>query len=177
MLRNAAFVVIVLAYGLSSSSLAAAQLMGCDSSFTDAQVAALIGQNYLASGQGSVPPTITLQMSPEGFTFRVVCSSLSGIRNQYRFVSIVAYFTSSKPTSVSPGVPLYGQFEFECVNSVWSATSTLLDNTLFDRTEYTTAAFSAVNATITTSCAYCLKPSRSERVSDTVNHCSGKCIP
>ena len=64
--------------------------------------------------------------------------------------------------------PVYGQFEFECVNSMWSA--------MFDRTVLTGAS-PAVNTAITTSCAYCLKPSKSERVSDTTNHCSGKCIP
>lgn len=151
-----------------------AQQAGCSSSFTNTSVAALIASNYQNDGQGPAP-TIVLHTSPAGFTFRVVCLSSSGLRNQYRFVSIVAYFTTSQ-VSVSPaGVPLYGQFEFECVGSSWSASSPLLDNALFCRT-YTPAA---INASIRTDCAYCLKgvsalsPPRS---TDSINHCSGELI-
>ena len=150
-------------------SLVGAQFPGCNSSFTETQVQNLIADNYAGSGQGS-RPTILLQLSPAGFKFRVVCLSSSGIRDQYRFVSIVAYFT----TSDSPGVPVYVQFEFECVSSVWSATSTILDVTLFDRTSLadTSPAISVANRT---DCAYCLKPpSPYPRQSDTINHCSGE---
>eukprot|EP00731_Ephydatia_muelleri_P010849 Em0005g1435a len=173
MLRKTAFVVIVLAYSLSSSSLASAELEGCNTSFTDDQVATLIAKNYVGAGQSSLVPTITLQPSPNGFTFRVVCSSLSGKRNQYRFVSIVAYYTTSDGAVSPPGVPIYGQFEFECVSSAWSATSSLLDNPSKDRTTLS-AGSPAITANITTNCAYCLKKSVSstERVSDDTNHCS-----
>ncbi|KAL5493368.1 hypothetical protein EMCRGX_G014542 [Ephydatia muelleri] len=117
---------------------------------------------------------IILETSP--FGSRVVCSSSSGIRDQYRFVSIVAYFTTSDASVSPPGVPVYGQFEFECVNSAWSASSTLLDSTSKDRTMLS-AGSAAINATITTNCAYCLKQigSTPERMSDDTNHCSALC--
>ena len=152
------------------TSLTAAQQAGCSNIPTSAQVAILIAQNYAGFGQGS-PATITLQSSP--FGYRVVCSSSSGVRNQYRFVSIVAYYTTSDASLSPQGIPIYGQFEFECVNSAWSATSTLLDILLYDRTMLS-AGSAAITANITTNCAYCLKPSVSpERVSDSTNHCSG----
>ena len=153
------------------SSLTEAQQAGCSSLPTSTQVATLIGQNYLGFGQG-LAPTIMLQTSP--FGYRVVCSSSSGFRNQYRFVSIVAYYTTSD-ASVSPaGVPIYGQFEFECASSAWSVTSSLLDNPSKDRTALS-ANSAAITANITTNCSYCLKRSVSstERVSDDTNHCSG----
>ena len=152
-------------------SLTEAQQAGCSSLLTSTQVATLIGQNYAGSGQG-VAPTITLQTSP--FGYRVVCSSSSGFRNQYRFVSIVAYYTTSDASLSPTGAPIYGQFEFECVSSAWSATSTLLDNPSKDRTMLS-AGSPAINANITTNCSYCLKRSVSspERVSDDTNHCSG----
>ena len=152
------------------TSLTEAQQPGCSSFPTNTQVATLIAQNYLGNGQGSVQ--IILQTSP--FGYRVVCSSSSGIRNQYRFVSIVAYYTTSDGAVSPPGVAIYSQFEFECVNSAWSATSLLLDSTSKDRTMLS-AGSAAINANITTNCAYCLKKSVSstERVSDDTNHCSG----
>ena len=152
------------------SSLTEAQQAGCSSLPTSTQVATLIGENYLGFGQG-VAPTITLQTSP--FGYRVVCSSSSGFRNQYRFVSIVAYFTTSDASVSPPGVPIYSQFEFECASSTWSATSSLLDNPSKDKTDLS-ANSAAITANSTTNCAYCLKPSVSpERVSDDTNHCSG----
>eukprot|EP00731_Ephydatia_muelleri_P010808 Em0005g1394a len=151
------------------ASLTEAQQSGCSSFPTSSQVSALIGQNYLGPGQGT-PPAITLQTSP--FGYRVVCSSSSGIRNQYRFVSIVANYTTSDGAVSPPGVPIYGQFEFECVNSAWSATSTLLEATSTDRTVLS-AGSAAIIANTTTNCAYCLKQSASNvRVSDDTNHCS-----
>ena len=170
MIMFATFLVAVLLH--CCSSLAEAQPQsGCSSLPTSTQVATLIGQNYLGTGQGSAP-TITLQTSP--FGYRVVCLSSSGFRNQYRFVSIVANYTTSDANVSPPGVPIYGQFEFECVNSAWSATSTLLDNTSKDRTTLS-AGSAAITANITTNCAYCLKQSINspERVSDDTNHCSG----
>ena len=153
------------------TSLTAAQQAGCSSFPTNTQVATLISQNYLGNGQG-LAPTITLETSP--FGYRVVCLSSSGFRNQYRFVSIVAYYTTSDAAVSPPGVPIYGQFEFECVNSAWSATSTLLETPTTDRTTLS-AGSAAITANITTNCAYCLKQSVSspERVSDDTNHCSG----
>ena len=152
-------------------SLTAAQQAGCSNIPTSAQVAILIAHNYLGSGQGSLA-TITLQSSP--FGYRVVCSSSSGVRNQYRFVSIVAYYTTSDGAVSPPGVPIYGQFEFECIDSAWSSTSSLSDNPSKDRTMLL-AGSAAITANSTTNCAYCLKQSVSspERVSDDTNHCSG----
>ena len=152
------------------TSLTAAQQAGCSSFPTNTQVATLISQNYVGNGQG-LAPTITLETSP--FGYRVVCSSSSGIRNQYRFVSIVAYYTTSDASVSPPGVAIYGQFEFECVNSVWSATSTLLENPTTDRITLS-AGSAAITANITTNCSYCLKQGASNvRVSDDTNHCSG----
>ena len=153
------------------SSLTKAQQPGCSSVPTSTEVETLIAQNYVGAGQGT-PPTIVLQTSP--FGYRVVCSSSSGIRNQYRFVSIVAFYTTSDGAVSPPGVPIYGQFEFECVSSAWSATSTLLDTTSKDRTLLPEGS-AAITANTTTNCAYCLKQSVSspERVSDDTNHCSG----
>ena len=166
----ATFLVVVLLHCCSSLTEAQPQ-PGCSSVPTSTQVTTLIAQNYAGSGQGT-PPTILLQTSP--FGYRVVCSSSSGIRNQYRFVSIVAYYTTSDANVSPPGVPIYGQFEFECVSSAWSATSTLLDQTSKDRT-LLSAGSAAITANITTNCSYCLKQigSTPERVSDDTNHCSG----
>ena len=152
-----------------------AQLLGCGASFTDSQVAILIGNNYAGSGQGTVP-TIALLMSPAGFKFRVVCLSSSGFRDQYRFVSIVAYFTTSDATVSDPGVPIHRQFEFECVNSAWSASSSLLDATALDRTTLQYPSSLAISVASRTDCAYCLKPSTSPRASDAINHCFGECL-
>ena len=148
------------------------QLSGCSgppSNNTD--VASLIASNYNGA-QGT--STVMLQTSPEGFPFRVVCLSSSGIRNQYRFVSIVAYYT------INGGAPQYGQFEFECVNTVWSATSTFLGNILYNR-QPLMANSSAIRATIRTNCSYCLNGQNPQqfppRSTDTVNHCSGELQP
>eukprot|EP00731_Ephydatia_muelleri_P010814 Em0005g1400a len=173
----ATFLVAVLLH--CCSSLAEAQPQsGCSSLPTSTQVETLIAQNYAGGGQSMNLPTVTLQTSP--FGYRVVCSASSGFRNQYRFVSIVANFTTSGPYAVNPpgeGVLIYGQFEFECVTTGavtdWSATSSLLDTTSKDRT-ILSAGSAAITANITTNCAYCLKQSVSstERVSDDTNHCS-----
>ena len=150
-------------------SFVGAQQAGCSTppSWTTTQVANLIANN-LNGPQGSA--TITLQMSPAGFTFRVVCLSSSGIRDQYRFVSIVAYYTNS-----NTGLTQYGQFEFECVSSVWSATGNLLDTAIFNRVVPLAANSPAINATNRTDCAYCLNSGSLSppRYTDTVNHCSG----
>ena len=157
---------VLLALGCLAS-LTVAQLAGCNSLLNSVQVENLISASFFGSGQGSSSYIIVLQMAPEGFTYRFVCASSSGIRNQYRFVSIVAYYTNN-------GVgPVYGQFEFECVNSVWSATSTFLENTVFDRTTLTSIS-AAVSANDRTDCGYCLNPTFSSppRSTDAVNHCN-----
>ena len=144
-----------------------AQQAGCSGPPSDStQVATLIARN-INGPQGTA--TITLQMSPAGFMFRVVCLSSSGIRNQYRFVSIVAYYLNS-----NTGLTQYGQFEFECVSSVWSATSTILDQTFYNRQPLMTNS-SAITATNRTNCSYCLNSNYNSppRFTDTVNHCSG----
>ena len=157
---------VLLALGCLAS-LTVAQQAGCNSLPSGTQVENLISANFAGTGQGSSSNVIVFQPAPEGFTYRVVCASSSGIRNQYRFVSIVAYYTNN-------GVgPVYGQFEFECVNSVWSATSTFLENTVFDRTTLTSTS-AAVNANNRTDCGYCLNPTFSSppRSADAVNHCN-----
>ena len=151
---------------LFSPPLLEAQQAGCSGPPSSTQVATLIASN-LNGSQGI--QTITLQMSPAGFMFRVVCLSSSGIRDQYRFVSIVAYFISS-----NGGTPQYGQFEFECVSSVWNATSTILDLASYDQ-QTLMANSLKINASITTNCSYCLNSDfmSPPRYTDTVNHCSG----
>ena len=150
------------------TSLTVAQQAGCNSLPNSVLVESLISAN-LRGLQDTAPPTIVLQTAPEGFKYRVVCASSSGIRNQYRFVSIVAYYTNN---GVGP-VPVYGQFEFECVNSVWSATSTFLESTSFDRTTLNSTS-AAVSANNRTDCGYCLNPTFSSppRSTDAVNHCN-----
>eukprot|EP00731_Ephydatia_muelleri_P010828 Em0005g1414a len=168
----ATFLVVVLLHCCSSLTKAQPQ-PGCSSVPTSTEVETLIAQNFAAGGQSQNPPTITLQSSP--FGYRVVCSSSSGFRNQYRFVSIVANYNTSDANVSLPGVAIYGQFEFECVSSAWSATSSLLqlDTTSKDRTTLS-AGSPAITANITTNCSYCLKQSVNspERVSDDTNHCS-----
>ena len=154
---------------LCTPPLTNAQQPGCSSSFTNTSVEDLIAQNY--QRQDGSRPTITLQPSPAGFTFHVVCLSSSGMRNMYRFVSIVAYFT----TDGSAGVPMYmyGQFEFECVGLAWSAMSSLLDYP----SKVRTIPPAAINASIRTDCAYCLKPADPmgpPRNTDPFNHCSSE---
>ena len=86
------------------ASLTVAQQAGCNSLPNSAQVENLISANFAGTGQGSSSFVIVLQTAPEGFKNRVVCASSSGVRNQYRFVSIVAFYTIN-------GVgPEYGQF-------------------------------------------------------------------
>ena len=157
---------VLLALGFLAS-LTVAQQGGCNSLPNGHQVENLISANLAGTGEGSFPKVTVLQTAPEGFTYRVVCASSSGIRNQYSFVSIVAYY-------INNGVgPVYGQFEFECVNSVWSATSTFLENTMFDRTTLTSTS-AAVSANNRTDCGYCLNPTISSppRSTDAVNHCN-----
>ena len=156
---------VLLALGCLTS-LTIAQQPGCNL-LNSAQVVNLISANLVGGGQGSIAPTIVLQTAPEGFTYRVICASSSGVRNQYRFVSIVAYYTNNGAG------PVYGQFEFECYNSVWSATSTFLESTSFDRTTLTSTS-AAVSANNRTDCGYCLNPTFSSppRSADAVNHCN-----
>ena len=144
--------------------LTTAQQAGCSGPPSSTQVQSLIASN-LNDPQGTA--TITLQ------SFRVVCLSSSGIRNQYRFVSIVANYSANE------GTPQYGQFEFECDASTsninaWSSTGNLLDLARFNRVNLT-ANSSAINATNRTDCAYCLNSGSMSppRFTDTVNHCSG----
>ena len=148
------------------ATLTMAQQAGCSGPPTESQVVTLIANN-INGAQGTA--TITLQMSPAGFTFRVVCLSSSGVRNQYRFVSIVAYYTNS-----NTGVTQYGQFEFECGNSMWSATSTILAQTLYNQ-QTLMANSPAITAANRTDCSYCLNSGFASppRFTDTVNHCSG----
>ena len=152
--------------------LTTAQQAGCSGPPSSSiQVVNLIASN-VNDAQGTA--NITLQMSPAGFMSRVVCLSSSGIRNQYRFVSIVAYY------SVNEENPQYGQFEFECDDSTsyaWSSTGNLSGAAIFNRVTNLTANSSAINATNRTDCAYCLNRVRVSlsppRFTDTVNHCSG----
>ena len=142
---------------------------GCGSSFTDTQVATLIASN-INGAQGTA--TVALQMSPAGFMFRVVCLSSSGIRNQYRFVSIVAYY------SVNGGTPQYGQFEFECSSpGTWSATSAILGQGLYNYQSLASNA-PAITAMNTTACGYCLNSNylSPPRLSDAVTHCNRESV-
>ena len=144
-----------------------AQQAGCSGPLSSStQMATLIASN-INGPQGAV--TITLQMSPAGFMFRVVCLSSSGMRNQYRFVSIVAYY------STNGGTPQYGQFEFECDASAWTPAGNLLDAAIYNRVATLTANSPAINATNRTDCSYCLNSGfmSPPRYTDTVNHCSG----
>ena len=154
------------------ATLTTAQQAGCSGPPTESQVQSLIASN-INGPQGTA--TITLQMSPAGFTFRVVCLSSSSIRDQYRFVSIVAYYTNS-----NTGLTQYGQFEFECDASTsyaWSSspTGTLLDAAIFNRVQTLAVDSPAINAPNRTDCAYCLNSGFKSppRYTDTVNHCSG----
>ena len=152
------------------ATLTTAQQAGCSGPPSDStQVANLIASN-INGAQGTA--NIMLQISPAGFMFRVVCLSSSGIRNQYRFVSIVAYYFNS-----NGGTTQYGQFEFECVNSAWMASSTILDLATHNQ-QTLTANSPAINATNRTDCFYCLNsnyisPPAPPRFTDTINHCSG----
>ena len=169
-----AYLVAVLVYAYCTSSLTTAQQDGCDGPpSNDSEVEALIAHNYAGGSQGITPPAIVLQVSPAGFKYRVVCLSSSGIRNRYRFVSIVAYFTTSDANVSQSGDPVYGQFEFECVKSTWSATSRFLEDTALNRVSLT-ATSAAINASLRTDCAYCLSSSTRSppRSTDVVNHCS-----
>ena len=149
------------------ATLTTAQQAGCSGPPSESQVQSLIYSN-INGAQGTA--TITLQMSPAGFTFRVVCLSSSGVRNQYRFVSIVAYYTNS-----NTGVTQYGQFEFECVSSVWSDTSPILGQFTLYNQQTLMANSPAITAANRTDCAYCLNSGFASppRFTDTVNHCSG----
>ena len=166
MMYNHAFLQLSVAL-LFSPPLLEAQQAGCSGPPSSAQVQTLIASNINAP-QGTA--TITLQ------TFRVVCLSSSGIRNQYRFVSIVAYYFNS---NVNNGATLqYGQFEFECdasTSNAWSSTGNLLDAAIFNRVVPLAANSPAINATNRTDCAYCLNSGSLSppRFTDTVNHCSG----
>ena len=165
-----ALLFVAIAGCLSSSTVA--QQMGCSNFPNITQVVSLIASNYGTDQAGNIP-TITLQTSPFGFEgYRVVCSSSSGIRNQYRFVSIVAYFTTSDSNVSPPGVPIYVQFEFECVKSIWTTISNLLGAATTNRLPLSSDS-PAINATSRTDCAYCLRPTSALRMSDSINHCSG----
>ena len=152
--------------------LTAAQQSGCGIPSSETQVAGLIAGNY-ASAQGALLPSIVLQASLQwsNLSYRIVCLSTSGIRDRYRFVSIVAYYT------INGQGPEYGQYEFECVQSQWSSHSTLLDVSLFNRVILTVSS-PAINATLRTDCSYCLRPTQSLsfRVSDAINHCNRECF-
>ena len=147
------------------------QQPGCSASFSDSQVESLIASSY-QTAQATLLPTIVLQNAPQGFAFRTVCLSSSGIRDQYRFVSIVAYYTKDG------GTPQYGQYEFECVQSQWTSLSTLLDQKIFNRLPTLASTNPAINASLRTDCSYCLSseflPSRG---TDPVNHCKGEHAP
>ena len=148
-------------------AIVGAQQAGCSGPLSSTQVATLIASN-INGPQGTA--TITLQMSPAGFMFRVVCLSSSGVRDQYRFVSIVAYYTNS-----NTGLTQYGQFEFECGNSGWSATSIILGLFTLHNQQTLMANSPAITAANRTDCAYCLNSGFASppRFTDTVNHCSG----
>ena len=144
-----------------------AQQPGCSASFSDSQVESLIASSY-QTPQGTLLPTIVLQNAPQGFAFRTVCLSSSGIRNQYRFVSIVAYYTKDG------GAPQYGQYEFECVQSQWTSSSTLLDLNMFNRLILVPTDL-AIIASLRTDCSYCLSSEfLTYRGTDPVNHCKGE---
>ncbi|KAL5493359.1 hypothetical protein EMCRGX_G014529 [Ephydatia muelleri] len=145
-----------------------AQQQGCNAPLSNADVEALIASNY-ATPQATVLPTIKLVTSPVGF--RLICLASFGFRNQYRFVSLVAYFTTSDATVSPPGVPIFGQFEFECIGGSWSSTSTLLDASSFNR-EILSSNAPAINASLRTDCSLCLNSRRvPNRNTDPINHC------
>lgn len=148
-----------------------AQQQGCNAPLSNADVEALIASNY-ATPQATVLPTIKLVTSPVGF--RLICLASFGFRNQYRFVSLVAYFTTSDATVSPPGVPIFGQFEFECIGGSWSSTSTLLDASSFNR-EILSSNAPAINASLRTDCSLCLNSRRvPNRNTDPINHCKRK---
>ena len=160
---------LAVALFLCCSSLTVAQQVGCSDFPNRTQVESLIASNYGTDQSGNIP-IIRLQTSP--FGYRLMCSSCSGIRNQYRFVSIVAYFTTSDANVSPPGVPIYVQFEFECANSIWTTTSNLLGAATTNRLPLSSDS-AAINATSKTECAYCLRPTSALRMSDSINHCCG----
>lgn len=163
------FIAVALSLAILCSALlvASAQQPGCSASFTDVEVAGLIASSY-GSAQGSLLPTIILRFAPQGFKFRIVCLSSSGFRDQYRFVSIVAYYTKD-------GVgPEYGQYEFECVQSRWTSSSILLEQNIFNRL-ILTSNDPAINVSLRTDCSYCLSSKfLAHRGTDPVNHCKGE---
>lgn len=146
-------------------SWASAQEGGCNASFTDSLVAGLIASSYVSSV--TTAPSVALKTSPAGFSFRPVCLSSSGVRNRYRFVSLVAYYLLNGSSLQ------YGQFEFECVNSAWSATSPILRTAPSGRVILAPDS-PALNATVRTDCSLCLNLNyASYYMKDPVNHCYG----
>ena len=151
----------------SAPRVSLAQQPGCSASFTESQVAILIANSY-ATPQGTGLPTIVLHDDPQGFRFRVVCLSSSGFRDQYRFVSIVAYYT------IDGGEPMYVQHEFECVQSQWAASSSRLDVNHFNRL-LLQPTDPAITASVRTDCSYCLSSKiLTSRATDPINHCKGE---
>ena len=151
----------------SAPRVSLAQQPGCSASFTESQVAILIANSY-ATPQGTGLPTIVLHDDPQGFRFRVVCLSSSGFRDQYRFVSIVAYYT------IGDGEPMYVQHEFECVLSQWAASSSRLDVNHFNRL-LLQPTDPAITASVRTDCSYCLSSKiLTSRATDPINHCKGE---
>ena len=149
---------VLLVYCFSSRTWA--QQVGCNSTISNAQVTSLIASSF-----GKTASNVVLHSS------RIVCLSSSGVRNYYRFVSIVANFTYSGGNITQT----YAQFEFECVNSVWSAASNILGPIGTART-LLKPDDPAITASLRTDCAYCLSPAAGLQLLDQVHHCYRECI-
>ena len=162
----------------------AAQFVGCGTNFTDSQVASLIIVSY-----GYEPPInlryITLQNSPAGFKFRLVCLGSSGKREQYSTISLVAYYTITNSSGVTTE-PMYGQFEFVCYGLwpsrsngewPWSLPPKSPPFGNFSGRLILAPTAPAITAPLRTDCAYCL-PINSPTLyfnnyyyTDPINHC------
>ncbi len=113
-----------------------------------------------------IATTFNNQTEPNNITIRLikytfVCIAQGAEQDTWRFVSLVANFTNN-------GTNLISQFQFECVESNWTATVNGL--TQYTRTDPPDAS---VNTSLRRDCALCIDP-RQAPLANNSHHCLGE---
>ena len=128
----------------------------------------VIARNIIV-GDSPSPPTIIV------IRFHPVCLAFGEQQDRYRVVSVVVEYTCSGNANCPSGTAVE-QIESECINEVWS-------NSVLGSTDNVRSVFTEANFTTTTreDCSHCLSPelievNRFPITTDSVTHCSGKCI-
>ncbi len=124
----------------------------------------LSGGGLIATRLAMLEPENTTQPTVELIRYNLVCEATAGVRNTYRYVSLVAEYILN-----GTGPAILSQFEFGCsAEGVWEPEVVGSINNTF-----TFPPDATLNTSLRTNCSLCLSPLRPGSTHSNDEHCSG----